>query len=71
MARDFLGVGEVAAQLGRRPRDISDAFYAGLLDGQRCPLISGRRLIPASYVGVIREVLARVDRRRREATPAG
>ena len=53
-----LSVREVARQLGVRPRDISDLFYARRLDDARCPIIGGRRRIPANSVPTIREALS-------------
>jgi hypothetical protein len=39
------------------PRDITNLFYLGKLDDQRCPVVSGRRLIPDDYLPVIQKVL--------------
>ena len=46
-------VSEVARMAGVRPRDISDLFYSRELSDQTCPIVGGRRLIPATYVPVI------------------
>lgn len=50
-----------AAMLARRfnvkPRRISDLFYQGKLDGNRCPVISGRRLIPSDYLPEVERAL--------------
>jgi hypothetical protein len=48
---------EIARELGCRPRDISDLFYARKLDDSRCPIIAGRRVIPLEYVPEVRRVL--------------
>jgi hypothetical protein len=39
------------------PRLISDLFYARRLDDARCPIVGGRRLIPADYLGEVERVL--------------
>jgi len=48
---------EIARELGCRPRDISDLFYARKLDDSRCPIIAGRRVIPPEYIAEVRRVL--------------
>jgi hypothetical protein len=50
-------VSEVARQKGVAPRVISDLFYARRLDDRRCPIVGGRRLIPADYLTDIERVL--------------
>jgi hypothetical protein len=49
------------SEIGRRynlpPRVISDLFYARRLDDRRCPIVGGRRLIPADYVPYIETIL--------------
>jgi hypothetical protein len=55
-------VSEVARRLGVRPRDISDLFYERRLSDDRCPVVGGRRLIPADYVPTIAKVLRREGR---------
>jgi len=54
MPQQFLTVSEVARRMGAVPRDISDLSYARQLRDDLCPVIGGRRLIPVSYVSVIR-----------------
>ena len=55
----YVGVGDCAREIrARRPKDISDLFYHGVLDGLICPVVANRRLIPRSYVPTIRAVLA-------------
>lgn len=53
----FFSISEVARQLGAKPRDITLAFYARRLDDRRCPVIGGRRVIPADYVPEIEATL--------------
>jgi len=60
--KDFLTVGEAARELGVRPREITAAFYDGLLRDDIAPLVGNRRLIPRHYLPVVRMV---IDRRRR------
>jgi hypothetical protein len=59
-------VSEVARRNGVPPRVISDLFYQRLLSDERCPVIGGRRLIPADYLPAITAVL--LGRGRRKAT---
>jgi hypothetical protein len=59
----YYGVGDVSARLGGVPRRVlSDGFYTGLLDAARCPLVSGRRLIPEDYLPELEETLRRVGK---------
>ena len=55
---EFTTISELARRLGCRPRDISDLFYGRALDDSRCPIVSGRRLIPSDYVPDVKRVLA-------------
>lgn len=50
-------VSEVARIVGCRPRDISDAFYARVLDEARIFIVAGRRAIPQEYIQEIRTKL--------------
>jgi hypothetical protein len=50
-------VSEVARSRGVPPRLISDLFYARRLDDSRCPIVGGRRLIPADYLPDLDAVL--------------
>jgi hypothetical protein len=58
----FKTVSEIARAVGCRPRDISDLFYLRKLDDSRCPIVSGRRLIPAEYAGDVRKALRAAGR---------
>ena len=66
-----ISISDLARELGCRPRDISDAFYARFLDETQCPSIAGRRLIPREYVPTIRRVLSERGKlpRTESATP--
>ena len=57
-----LSVSEAARRLGAHPKDISDLFYRRELRDDLCPIVAGRRLIPESYLGVIRAALRRHGR---------
>ena len=52
-------VGEVTRDLADRtsmdvrPRNIVDLFYKKLMPDERCPILSGRRLIPLDLLPVI------------------
>lgn len=58
----FLSIGEAAARLGVKPRDLTTLFYSRGLDCDRCPVIGGRRLIPADYLPGIAAELRRAGR---------
>ena len=62
MSDNILSVSEVARRLGAIPKDISDSFYARELRDDVAPVVAGRRLIPESYIEVIRTVLQRNGR---------
>ncbi len=53
----FLSVSGAARRIGVAPKAISDLFYARVLDDEQAPVLSGRRLIPESYLPTIREAL--------------
>ena len=59
----LFSVSEVARQLDVPPRDISDLFYARVLDDQLCPVVGRRRVIPAGYIDTIRAALASRENR--------
>jgi hypothetical protein len=56
---DMATVGAVARLLGVRPQIISHLFYSGRLRDDLCPVVSGRRLIPDTYVPQIEAALRR------------
>ena len=60
----MLSVGDCARLIGRgcRPRDITMAFYEGRLRTDICIMAGGRRLVPASYVSTVEDVLARMGK---------
>jgi hypothetical protein len=63
---------EFTAALGQevKPRDISTLFYQRALRDDLCPIVGGRRLIPADYLPQIEAALRRAGKiRPREATP--
>lgn len=50
-------VAEVAREHHVPPHVITNLFYRHALDGEKCPIVSGRRIIPRSYVPQIVRVL--------------
>jgi hypothetical protein len=54
----FFSVSDAAQKIGCRPRDVSDAFYARILDESKVLRVAGRRAIPADYIPEIRRVLS-------------
>jgi hypothetical protein len=60
---EYFSPSGVASEASRRtgksipPRVISDLLYARKLDSDRCPIIAGRRLIPADYLEEVLRVL--------------
>jgi hypothetical protein len=50
-------VSDLARRLRVAPRFISDLFYARRLDDSRCPIVGGRRLIPADYISEVEAAL--------------
>lgn len=63
---------ELTAKLGQeiKPRDISTRFYLRELRDDLCPIIGGRRLIPADYLPQIEAALRRAGKIcPREASP--
>ena len=61
----ILSVSDVARMIEKnygvkvRPRMITGLFYDGVLRGDLCPIRSGRRLIPVTYVPQIEAALRR------------
>lgn len=58
----MLTISECARRLGARPQDITSLFYRRILRDDLCPIASGRRLIPESYIDMIRMALIRAGR---------
>ncbi|MGL4943692.1 MAG: hypothetical protein ACRC46_10940 [Thermoguttaceae bacterium] len=59
MSEKHLGISEAATVLNARPRDITNAFYNRQLRTDLCPVVSGRRIIPESYLTLIAQQLRR------------
>lgn len=55
----FVGVGDIAKRLSVRPHQITALFYEGRLRDDLCPIVSGCRIIPESYIAVISMELRR------------
>jgi hypothetical protein len=53
----FYAVGDVARRCNCPPKILSDLFYLRKLDPARCPIVSGRRLIPDDYLPAIEAML--------------
>lgn len=68
---EFLSVGQAARQIGALPRAITDAFYAGLLREDICPIMAGRRMIPPDYLPAIEMVLKRLGKLHRQTAEQG
>lgn len=62
----YLGISDTSRRYGIPPKVLSDLFYQRHLDDSVCPVIAGRRLIPASYLPEIEAAL----RERGYAIPA-
>jgi hypothetical protein len=52
-----MSVSALARRWGVPPQVLSNLFYRRVLDDARCPVVDGRRVIPADYVSVIERVL--------------
>lgn len=63
---------ELSAQIGAeiRPRDISQLFYQRLLRDDLCPLVGGRRIIPAEYLPQVLAALRRAGHVRKSTGAA-
>jgi hypothetical protein len=68
---EHITVSEAARQIGASPRDISDLFYKRALRDDLAPIISGRRMIPTTYVDTIRAALRRAGRPVGKAVTSG
>lgn len=55
----MLGISEAATLLNAKPRDVTNLFYNRQLRTDLCPVVSGRRIIPASYLRTIAMELRR------------
>ncbi len=71
---EYLIVSEVARAIQEatgasvNPRDISTLFYQRILRDDLCPIVGGRRMIPADYVKQVENALRRAGKiARREA----
>ncbi len=59
---NHLSVSQAARQIGAKPKDIFDLFYARKLRDDLCPIIAGRRIIPTEYVETVCAALRRHGR---------
>jgi hypothetical protein len=64
--QNHFSVSEAGRRYGVAPRILSDLFYARKLDDRHCPIVAGRRLIPADYLPVIEAVLRKAGLLNRE-----
>jgi len=55
----FISVGQAAAKFKISPRVIATLFYTRKFRDDLCPVVAGRRLIPADYLPEIERVLCR------------
>jgi hypothetical protein len=54
---NYLSVGEVARRLKYPPRLVTDILYRQLVDTSQCPMLGGRRMIPAEMLPELKEAL--------------
>ena len=54
---DFITISELSRRYHVAPRKISDLFYSRTLADDVCPIISGRRVVPQSYIPEVERVL--------------
>lgn len=52
-----LCISTIARRFGLPPQRISNLFYRRVLSDRMCPVVNGRRVIPADYLAVIERVL--------------
>jgi hypothetical protein len=57
MPKSDTSISALARRWRLSPQVLSNLFYRRALDDERCPVINGRRVIPADYVEVIEQVL--------------
>jgi hypothetical protein len=60
-------ISALARRTGVPPQVLSNLFYRRVLDDQQCPVVNGRRVIPAVYVTVIERVLRERGLMRKDA----
>jgi len=53
----FFSISSLARRFGVAPRTISDLFYRRRLSDEACPVVDGRRIIPAEYAPAIEAAL--------------
>lgn len=59
VGEELTGVGGVAKRLGVRPSQVTALFYECRLRDDLCPVVSGNRVIPTSYIPIIAMELRR------------
>ena len=64
---EYLSIGQVAQRFRVPPQRLTNLFYREQLSGDSCPVVSGRRLIPLSYLAEIERVLKQRGLIREEA----
>ena len=52
-----LSIGEAALRLNATPKQLTDGMYRRWFDNIRCPIVSGRRMIPEDYLDEMSAVL--------------
>jgi len=70
MSPPVLSITEAAAEIGCRPRDISDAFYQHHLDEARIFRLNGNRVIPQEYFPEVERVMRERGKVRHQEVPA-
>jgi hypothetical protein len=53
----YYSVGEAARLIGESARRTSDGFHKNWFDNAACPLVGGRRMIPAEYLPALAAIL--------------
>ncbi|GEM_PF-3514002 len=67
----YKSVAEVADELGCSPGDVSGEIYRSPLHRDACPIITGRRAIPDTYVETIRWALRKAGKLPRQGVDRG
>ena len=57
MSPSDTSISALARQYGVPPPVLSRLFYQRVLDDEKCPVVNGRRVIPADYVAEIERIL--------------